>query len=569
MSQPGTSNVAGSTATPPSLHGSGVMGMFTPLETMALLLAGLTLYLIYGVDMHQARTSGPASYEMGLFVPHIILIGVIIAGLRRIAALLAVFILLGAALIGLAACLASITGDRDAQGLGFAAFLQLPLFILCFIGARRPVPLQELATNIPRLALGAVVGALLWLGAGVAVGHANAPYYQRVATEQAAKDREAATRDARALVIALGACLQRAPATPDSQPMFPGTLAELPRTDCPEAARPSPAGFLLTYVPGPADSAGLHRAFRLTAHNDLQGRDPRTFEIDETMILHEFYGSGTGRSLLNSGSITDLLAKVGQCVEQSRDTTAPDRSASYPPSLAAMLRKHSCGLTPNADTSALVEPMYPGSYVLHYTPPAAPRPHDAPGGYTLSLEPARDSLGRAIGGGLVSFFVDTAGNIHTTPRARAATAADPVIPDCPDFQTRLMGSGPSSCRTYALRQRWGLVAQMPMLSGWSQSGNGTVGTGETLFVIPQYQPIVETDRLVEAHIQWETGGPEVAIRPVHGVLGETFGSATVFRLQHVYSDTGMKEMRFRARAASGDEYEMHQQVRVLLGRRRR
>ena len=554
-----------------SSGGNGNLGgMFTLLETSTLVPAVATLFLLYGLEAAQAQGTGTRtdSGDIWLFIPHILLIALVVAGLRRFAVILATFLLLGGCVMGLAACLNSLTGNHESDGLGFASVLQLPIFILCFYSARQPFSLTELAKRGPRLALGAVIAALGWFAATGAVARANAPYRARMTAVAAAEGRETARGDARRMVVAIAACLQRVPVTADSQPTFPNALSDLPKAECPVASRPAPPGFVVEYVPGAADSAGRHRSFRLSAHDQPMTDSARTYETDESMIPADWYGMGERRTSTSGTNLMEMVGVTARCIEETRDTLISPAGTVYQPSLAALLRQRRCGGKPNADSSTMLVPASNGYYVVRYTAPSTLRPHDEPGGYTLSLEPEREPSARSTGGGLLSFFIDTAGSVHLTRRARAATADDPAIPDCPPFHERYRMQTAMMCREWVPRQRWGVTSQLPTI-GWSRSGSGTVGAGDTLFVIPQYQPLVQSDSIVEAHIQWDTTRADSTIRRRAGRIGEPLGNGVSIRLQHVYPDTGMKQISFWVRTGTGDRYEFRDSVRVLLPRRYR
>ena len=547
----------------------GLGGMFTMLESSALLLSAFTLFLLYGMASAQSGASRPVGNDaVWMFVPHILLIALIVGGLRRVAAVVATFLLLGGFLLGLAACLSSLTGSHEMQDMGFASVLQLPIFILCFYSARQPFSLAELARRGPRLTLGAVVAGIGWFAGTAMVARANAPYRARMAAVAATERREAARRDARWQVAAIAACLQRVRVTADSQPVFPAALADLPMSECPAAARPAPAGFVVEYFPGDADSAGRHRAFRLSAHDQPVTDSARAYETDESMVLVEWYGRGNRRSSMGGASAMEAVAQFARCIEEARDTASSAGVATFPGSLAELLRERRCSGRPNADSSAMFIPVGNGSYRVTYEPALAPRHGDAPGGYTLSFESQHDSIGQPTGAGLLSFLVDSSATVHVTRRGRAATADDPAVPSCPSYEARSRIRIEPICTEWVARQRWGLRSQLPTI-GWSRSGSGTVGAGDTLFVIPQYQPVTSSDSIVEAHIQWDASRPDSTLRRRAGRLGEPLGSGVSIRLQHAYADTGMKRIRFWLRTGAGDQYEFRDSVRVLLPRRYR
>jgi hypothetical protein len=143
-----------------------------------------------------------------------------------------------------------------------------------------------------------------------------------------------------------------------------------------------------------------------------------------------------------------------------------------------------------------------------------------------------------------------------------------MIPDCPGYSRRMDVRSTPICRYWTPRQRWGLTSQLPTI-GWSRSGSGTVGAGDTLFLIPQYQPMMRGDSIVEAHIQWEANRPDVTMRRSAGRIGEPLGNGVSIRLRHVYPDTGVKQIHFWLRTGAGEQYEFFDSVRVLLPSRRR
>jgi hypothetical protein len=101
------------------------------------------------------------------------------------------------------------------------------------------------------------------------------------------------------------------------------------------------------------------------------------------------------------------------------------------------------------------------------------------------------------------------------------------------------------------------------------SGSGTVASGDTLFVIPSFRGYLAKDSLVEARVRWSADGRDSVIRAEGQAVGEPYADATVFRLKHVYRDTGYKEIRFSVRTRGREVYEKRDTVRVLVGWRRR
>ena len=103
----------------------------TIAEGWALAVAALSLLILYGSN-GMAREVGrdfaanPAAAAW-LFMPHLILIAVIISGLRPLAALLQAFILTFACLIGLGAWVSSIGSSHASEGVGLFVALQIVL----------------------------------------------------------------------------------------------------------------------------------------------------------------------------------------------------------------------------------------------------------------------------------------------------------------------------------------------------------------------------------------------------------------------------------------------------------
>ncbi|HEX8850972.1 MAG TPA: hypothetical protein VF761_15680 [Gemmatimonadaceae bacterium] len=536
-------------------------------ETASLLLAVLSLVILFALESRGFRLGRDAvpSTELPLFLPHLVLAALIVAGLRSMAALLAgvmaTLLGLGVALVWLSAAVGADSGSSMLQGITLLALVQL-LLARSTRHARRN-PGEGSPMNATRLALGAMVAAAGWLGATSGLAHLDAPRRAAQTAAQHAARRSANERAMQEQFFELAACIQRSPASADSQPLFPVSLAELAkRGDCPAAARPAPEGFTFDYSPGAADSAGGRHTFQLAGREEPMTDSSRKYTTDETFAISGWYGRGDRWPGSRSAPL-GALAEAGRCVEAARDTA----TGAYPASVPELVAARSCNLRATPDDSAFVAmDSFHGQYLVRYTPPARVNPA-SPGGYTLSMGPPRDPAGRSLGGAMLSFFVDTAGAIHMTRRPRAATAADPVLPDCP--REAAIGGAPTLyCRAYKPRQRWGRTDELPTIA-WSRSGDGTVGSGDTLYVIPQYRGIIAADSLLEARISWSAGGRDSVIRRKNGSIGESFYGATIFRMKHVYPDTGYHEIRFRVRTGAGEEYELRDSVRVLVRWRRR
>ena len=533
--------------------------MLSVLEWTAVGLAVLSMVMLFAIEARGTHlTSRLAADDIRMFLPHLALISLVVAGLRRIAALLMVPIVIAAALFGLAACLDSLTSSRSPlQGLGFVALLQIALLWVCILSARES---RGVTLDPPRLALGALTGAAGWLVLSASLAHLDAPRHAAEAAARRTAARAAAERATHEQFLQLAGCIQRGPVAPDSQPLFPASLAELAPRDCPAAATPAPEGFAFDYTPGAPDSSGGRHTFKLAAHEQPKTDSSRTWTTDETFVVNGWYGRDD-RRLSSTAWPLGVLAEAGRCVEAARDSA----TGGYPGTIAELVRAHPCGARVTADSSAFLGSASDGVYLVHYAPPSGGA-GPAPGGYTLSMEPRRDSSGRNVGGGFASFLVDSAGLIHMTRRPRAATLADPVLPDCPaNFAS--VGADHAYCRPYLPRQRWGQSSQLPLI-GWSMSGSGTVASGDTLYVIPHYMPAAPADSLVEARIAWSAGGTDSVIRRTRDGIGEAFDRSVIFRLKHVYPDTGNHVIRFRVRTAVGEEYEFRDTVRVLMRWRR-
>jgi hypothetical protein len=422
-----------------------------------------------------------------------------------LAAVVQTFILLIGGVMALGLWLDAAFGSHSPHGYGVIAAIQLPLFVLCFRSAKAPFGYSELAALGPRLALGALVAVIGWFAAGIAMSAAAAPARARDTAALAGRRREGARRDASARAEVLAACLQLSPVTPDSQPFFPATLAELPAATCPEATQPPPEGFVIEYTPAPADSTGHHRAFNLSVHDSPMTDTARTIEVTEAMVVRSWHGRGAKRYPSSAQQPLELLSRVGRCIEQLRDTAATDATADYPESVAEARRRRACEVRITGDSSAFREPTTRGYYLVRYEAPAARRAHDKPGGFTLLLEPGRDSLGRGLGGALLSFFSDSGGVVHVTRRPRAATAYDPAIPDCAALGVYGSNDPIRPCREYRPRQRWGLASELPTVA-LSFSGTGTLGIGEQLTLLPHFQPLAERDTPVEVRVRWDSAG---------------------------------------------------------------
>lgn len=552
-------------------HGDRLPAL-TMLETGSLIVAALSLVLLYAAISGRASiggklTSDPAAARW-MFYPHILLMALIIGGLRRSAVLLQTFTVLFALLLGLGVWIDSAFGKHSGDGISALVLCQVVLFVLVFRSAKDPFAASELPRLGPRIALGGLVAAAGWLGAGPAVMEATAPARAAVESVAAAKRQAAARRDARNVVMTIASCMQQVPVTPDSEPVFPATLAELSPGTCPEATQPPPSGFVVEYAPAGADSTGHFRTFTLTLREQPASDTSLSYSIDESMITRESRAADRGFASSASIDMLNTLAAIGRCIEGARTKPIGGGDSTYPASLLEVASQPACGLRSTRDplTARLASGF--GHAIVRYTPPAQRRA-GATGGYTLRLEPARDSLGRAAVTVPLSFFSDTNGSIHVTRRARPATDADPVIPDCVLHGVRVALSRGEPCRQYLPRQRWGFASSLPTI-GWSMSGTGTLGVAEMLYFIPQYQPVVPADSAVEVRVSWDANGPETTMRRRRGVaFGEPMGNGVNFRFQHAYPDTGTKIIHFQVRTGAGEEYEMRDTVRVLAASRRR
>ena len=532
-------------------------------ETASLGLVALSMVMLFALQSKGFRVgrAGHIEDEIWLYAPHIVLAALIVAGLRSLAALVATLVLLAAALLGMVSCLdAAVGGHRAFQGLGLVTLIQVLVAWIVWHAKRNPDEGSPMTG--PRLALGAMAAAAGWLAMTSGLTRLDAPRRAAEAAVARSAERTAAERAMRDQFFQLAACIQRSPAGADSQPLFPASLAELARRgDCPAAARRAPAGFVFDYSPGAADSAGGRHTFLLAGREEPMTDSSRKYTTDETFAIRGWYGRES-RYVSSQSAPLGTLAEAGRCVEAGRDTV----TGAYPRSLAELVRVQQCNLTLVPDSSAFRATDSYGQYLVRYAPPAGVDSAH-PGRYELTMEPLRDSAGRAATGALLSFFVDTSGAIHMTRRARAATAVDPALPDCP--RDRLFGDVRQLyCRAYSPRQRWGRTSELPTI-GVSLSGNGTVASGDTLYFIPYYRLITPADSVVEARISWSAGARDSVIHHRDGSIGESAPSATLFRLKHVYADTGWHQIRFRVRTGAREEYEVRDSVRVLVRWRRR
>ena len=263
----------------------------TIAEGWALAVAALSLLILYGSngmasEVGRDFVANPAAAAW-LFMPHLILIAVIISGLRPLAALLQAFILTFACLIGLGAWVSSIGSSHASEGVGLFVALEIVLRVLCQRNARQRLRMEELARLGPRIALGALFGTVGWLGATTAGLKVTAPERARATAAAAAKRQESARRDARRLVATIATCMQSVPVTPDSQPIFPATLSALPAANCPEAALPAPPGFVGESAAGGVDATGSHRTFTLRMREEPASDTSRAYEIDQSMMLSQ------------------------------------------------------------------------------------------------------------------------------------------------------------------------------------------------------------------------------------------------------------------------------------------
>lgn len=537
--------------------------LLTPLELLAAGLALLVLLLIYSIEVRSPRML-PHLYADGrngladdrwLFLPHLALLALIVAGLRRPALALSALMLIVAAIAGFLALAASAFGESTPlQGLVVVALVQGLLFWACVQAARDAgaTPLQP-----PRIALGALAGAVGWIACTAALAQLDAPRVAAVHAVQQSLLRRHNEEATRARLLEVARCLQRVPAGADSQPLFPASLSELTAAGCTAATGAAPPGFRLDYNPGAADSAGARHHFVLSAHEEPLTDSSRTWTIDEQFRVVERYGLARQGPASAGDTPLRALAIAGRCVEAARDTT----TGRYPASLAEAQRMHPCELRLTSDSAAMIVGDYGAEYLVRYAAPRDSARRTSPGGYALSMEPSRDRAPRAA---FASFLADTAGRVHVTLRPRAATTADPVIPDCPaDYRAPRA----PYCSEYRARQRWGLSDALPSLS-WSMSGNGTVASGDTLHVIPHYRGLLAQDSVVEARIRWSAGERDSVIRRRGDGIGEVFVDAVIFRLKHVYRDTGYKEIHFSVRTRANEIYEVKDSVRVLVGWRR-
>ncbi|MFL5561490.1 MAG: hypothetical protein ACJ79K_08455 [Gemmatimonadaceae bacterium] len=551
----------------------------TAMEWGSVALALLSLLLLYGAVAGELAAGKPIREIGWILLPHVILIALVVGGLRRVAALVQTFILLAGGVVVLGMRADTAFGGRSSpESYIFIAAIQLPLFLLCFRSGKAPFSVSELAARGPRLALGALVGVIGWFTIGIAASGAAAratgvvaavrasgaatPAQSLAAEVRAERRHESAERDARARVQVLAACLQQSPATADSQPYFPATLAELPDANCPEAKQPLPEGFVFAYQPGAPDPAGHRRTFVLAARDTALGDAARSFEVDEAMVVRSWHGQGARRFPTGVERPLDLLNQAGRCIESARDTVARPGLDSYPASVAAARLGSPCEVRITADSSAfrLGDNL---NYLVHYTAPVRPRAHDAPGGFTLLLEPERDSLGRGVGGALLSFYSDTSGVIHMTRRARAATRSDPTIPDCWALFSDRAHDPRIPCREYRGRQRWGLVSELPTIA-LSMSGSGTLGIGEKLALVPNYLPLLARDLPVEVRVRWDSGGRDTVLTRRRGVpFGQPIGNGVYFEFHHAWADTGMKQIRVAIRTRGGETFEAREDIRVV------
>lgn len=523
-----------------------------------MVLSVISLVLLYMAVAPEVATGRPGTPWALIFVPHLVLTALIVGGLRRAAVLLQTFVTLYAALLALGLLVESAMGHHELPGYGLAVALQFPLFVLCYRSAKAPFRYSDLPALGPRLLLGTFLGVVGWLGAGVAMHAAAAPVRARDKGVMDAKRREWDKREAYARATVLTACLQQSPVSDDSVPYFPATLAELPPARCPEAKLVAPTGFVIEYTAGDADSTGRHRTFQLSIHDSIPSDTLHAYDSDESMIVRSIQGRGNRRSPVGLPDPVGMLSRVGRCIEQARDTMSKPGTTSYPVSaIDARLR---CEPRIGGDSSTFRARGSDVSYVVRYSPPPTKRTSSAPGGYTLLLEPARDSLGRGVGGSLISLYSDSAGLIHMTSRPRAATAADSVIPDCHqlDHTTRR-----TRCREYRPRQRWGLESELPTIV-MSMSGTGTLGIGERFSLLPHFQPLLPKDLPAEVRVRWDSAGRDTVLARRRGVpFGTPIGNGVYFTFRHAWADTGMKRVGVRIRTVGGEEFESHQYIHVV------
>ena len=528
----------------------------SPLSVqIAATLSLVSLLLLYLAEARGLRVASRsyATEDILLFVPHLVCLTLLVAGMNRVGGIVTAITAVAFALFGALFALVDLLDNSHAYGIGFLALIQVVLFVAA-VRAARTRPSSADVFPSPRQGVALLAAVAIWFVVGLALRRLDAP---RVKAEMAAAARqrmETNAKIAEVQFLQVAQCLQRyAPA--DSAAYYPATLDELAASGgCPRAAVPPPTGFTLEYEASQPNASGRRTSFRLVAGSigEDGGRRTKTTDQNEWVVVR----SGVGVNQYSDAWSSPLLwlEPIANCIERARDADSTHR---YPPTIGAANRRQGCSYQyTGADSATAVVGGPRGRYVVRYTPPS--RATRFGGGYTLSLSPERDSLGHAVGSAMRSYLVDSAGAIHITLRPRVATVADSVLPYCPERRLALI-----DCNPYLPRQRWGVALQMPRIILTSR-GNGLVAIGDSVYFDPQFEPVAEQDSVIEYRFAWRATDPDSVV-PIHGrrSVATPSGRDVTFHLRHVYHERGLMSMRFSVLTRGGERYEYRDSVRVL------
>ncbi len=291
---------------------------------------------------------------------------------------------------------------------------------------------------------------------------------------------------------------------------------------------------------------------------------------------------------MNKSDLDDLV-KLAKCVEQFRG----DSVAGPAPKNLHQLHDHKnpktgytlgCGpfyWPPDKDTAAkrgkTTSPdtaPHPNEsdehHTVYYEPPKRgplDRFHRAP--ITLGIEAVWNSADfpNAQGQpGARSYLLDSDGKIHVTEEHRRATAADPVLPECPKGTDEW--SHPDTCVThYDSRQRWGVSPGLPSASFQISDWVVLPDSAYVDFGISQTSAL---DSVRTVSVDWGDGSrPSVILVPpkqsiTHHVAEDGERSLRLFGLYvyHHYRRDTTFEIKASLLTTSGDKFEKQGKVRV-------
>lgn len=523
---------------------------------IAAALSVASLLLLYVAESRGMRVleSRYAAEDFLLFIPHLACLALLVSGMNRVAGSITAITAVLYAMAGAVFTLAALFDTRQRYGMGFMLLVQVALFVAAIRVARMQPPVPAVFPTL-RQGVALLVAVGIWLALGPALHSVDLPRIQQEFTDVAQKQMAVNSKVARAQFVAVAQCLQRY-APPDSAAQYPATLAQLAGSvaGCEHAADLPPEGSALDYEADSPDDSGRRTSFRLVARSIGSDGAPFSVTTDE----HEWitYRAGEGAreySNVSSSPLSDLQ-QIAYCIEQSRDADSTHR---YPATIGIAARTQRCDYRYTGDDSATaVIGDERGRYLATYTPP--PRATSRSGGYTISITPERDSLGRAQGYALRSYLIDSASAIHMTLRPRSATMRDSVLPACPERRLAL-----AECNPFRPRQRWGVANEIPRVM-WTSRGSARIAVGDTVYFHPQYEPVTADDSVTEYRFAWRAEDPDSVV-PVHGrrSVAAPFGRDVIFRLPHVYYEPGSMALRFSVLTRAGERYEYLDSILVL------